>query len=53
MTVFWDLAPCSLVGSDRRLKGSYGLYHQGDELHKPDDGRRTRPPKKRNSIKMI
>jgi hypothetical protein len=32
MTVFWDVAPCSLVDIDRRFRGTYCLYHQGDEL---------------------
>jgi hypothetical protein len=30
MSVFWDVAPCSLVGNDRRFRGSYCLHHQGD-----------------------
>jgi hypothetical protein len=34
MRVFWDIAPYSLVGVDRRFRGAYCL-HQGD------DGRRT------------
>jgi hypothetical protein len=29
MTVFWDVAPCSLVEIDRRFRGV---------LHRPDDG---------------
>jgi hypothetical protein len=29
MTVFWDVAPCSLVEIDRRFRGAYCLYHQG------------------------
>jgi hypothetical protein len=29
MSVFWDIAPCRLVGVDRRFRGSYCLYHQG------------------------
>jgi hypothetical protein len=32
MTVFWDVAPCSLVEVDRHFRGAYGLHHQGDEL---------------------
>jgi hypothetical protein len=28
---FWDAAPCSFVGVDRRFKGAYCLHHQGDE----------------------
>jgi hypothetical protein len=35
MAVFWDVAPCSLVGIDRPFKGAYCLlYHSG----KSDDG---------------
>jgi hypothetical protein len=29
MTVFWDIAPCSLVKVDRRFRGVYCLHHQG------------------------
>jgi hypothetical protein len=28
MTIFWDVAPCSLVQIDRRFKGTYCLHHQ-------------------------
>jgi hypothetical protein len=31
MTVFWDVAPCSLVATDRRFRGVHCLHHQGDE----------------------
>jgi hypothetical protein len=31
-TVCWDLASCSLVEIDRRLRGAYCLRHEGD-LH--------------------
>jgi hypothetical protein len=27
MRVFWDIAPCSLVGVDRRFRGVYCLYY--------------------------
>jgi hypothetical protein len=30
MTVFWDVAPYSLVEINRRFRGAYCLYHQGD-----------------------
>jgi hypothetical protein len=30
MTVFWDVAPCSVVEIDRRFRGAYCLHHQGD-----------------------
>jgi hypothetical protein len=30
MTVFWDVAPCSLVEIDRSFRGAYCLHHQGD-----------------------
>jgi hypothetical protein len=29
MTVFWNVAPCSLVEIDRRFRGAYYLHHQG------------------------
>jgi hypothetical protein len=29
MTVFCDVAPCSLVETDRRFRDSYCLHHQG------------------------
>jgi hypothetical protein len=32
MTVFWDVAPCSLVDNDRRYRGAYCLHHQGQFL---------------------
>jgi hypothetical protein len=28
MAVFWDVALYSLVETDRRFRGTYGLYHQ-------------------------
>jgi hypothetical protein len=28
MRAFWDMAPCSLVAGDWRLRGSYCLHHQ-------------------------
>jgi hypothetical protein len=31
MTVFWDVAPCSLVEVYQRFRGAYCLLHQGDE----------------------
>jgi hypothetical protein len=30
MTIFWDVTPCSLVDTDRCLRGAYCLHHQGD-----------------------
>jgi hypothetical protein len=27
---FWDIAPCSFVGVDRRFSGAYRLHHQCD-----------------------
>jgi hypothetical protein len=30
--VFWDVAPCSHVDSDRRFRGAYCLHLQGNEL---------------------
>jgi hypothetical protein len=32
MTVFWDVAPCSLVEMYRRIRDAYCLHHQGNEL---------------------
>jgi hypothetical protein len=31
MTVFWDVAPCSLADADRCFKGDYCLQHRPDE----------------------
>jgi hypothetical protein len=31
MTVFWDTVPCSLVKTDRQIRGAYCLYHQCTE----------------------
>jgi succinate dehydrogenase/fumarate reductase cytochrome b subunit len=28
MTVFWDVAPCSLVETDKRFRGACCLHHQ-------------------------
>jgi hypothetical protein len=36
MTVFWDIAPCSLVQPVRRFRCTNCLHHQGDEW--PDGG---------------
>jgi hypothetical protein len=30
--IFWDLAPCSMVGSDRRFRDAYCLHHEGNVL---------------------
>jgi hypothetical protein len=30
MTVFWDIAPCSLVEIYQRFGGAYFLHHQSD-----------------------
>jgi hypothetical protein len=35
MAVFWDVAPCSLIGVYRRFRGAYCLSSR------PDDGRRA------------
>jgi hypothetical protein len=29
LSVFWDITPCSLVGTDRRFGGAYCLHHKG------------------------
>jgi hypothetical protein len=31
MAVFWYVAPCSLVDTDRCFRGAYCLHHQGDD----------------------
>jgi hypothetical protein len=31
MTVFWDVAPCSLIEVYRRFRGACCLHHQVDE----------------------
>jgi hypothetical protein len=31
MTVFWDVAPCSLAETDRHFRGVYCIHHQGDD----------------------
>jgi hypothetical protein len=36
MTVFWDVALCSLVEIDGRFAGAYCFHHQSDD--RPDDG---------------
>jgi hypothetical protein len=28
---FWDVAPCSLIGEDRRFRVAYCLHNQGDD----------------------
>jgi hypothetical protein len=33
MRAFWDVAPCSLVGVDRRFRGAYCLHYQDGEYH--------------------
>jgi hypothetical protein len=32
MTVFWYVAPCSLLEIDRRFRGAYCFHHQGDKI---------------------
>jgi hypothetical protein len=32
MAVFWHVAPCSLLETDRRFRGTYCFNDQGDEL---------------------
>jgi hypothetical protein len=45
--VFWDVAPCSHVEVDRRLRGAYCLHHQGD--HRPGDRGSTHLWKRRST----
>jgi hypothetical protein len=40
MRAFWGIAPCSLLGVDRRFRGEYCLNHQDDH---PDGGGSTKP----------
>jgi hypothetical protein len=39
MAVLWNVEPCSLVEVHRRFRGTYCIYHQGDDC--PDDGGRN------------
>jgi hypothetical protein len=49
MIVFRDVAPCSLVDTDRRFRDAYCLHHQGDKSQNtPDDG----PLKGRNKLDL-
>jgi hypothetical protein len=34
MKAFWDIAPCSLLGVERRFRGAYCFHHQGVESFK-------------------
>jgi hypothetical protein len=38
ITVFWNIAPCSLINVDRRVSRAYCLHRQGCECQHPDDG---------------
>jgi hypothetical protein len=33
MAVFWDIALCGLVETDRRFRGPYCLHHQGIDIY--------------------
>jgi hypothetical protein len=33
MVVLWNVAPCTLVDNDRRVRGAYWLHHHCD--HRP------------------
>jgi hypothetical protein len=37
MTVFWYVAPCSLVEIYRRFRDAYCLHHQDDKLSGHDE----------------
>jgi hypothetical protein len=50
ITVFWDIAPCSLVEGDWRLRGACCLHHQG--LHSLPSWWRQYTPLKRCSTSM-
>jgi hypothetical protein len=32
MTVFWDVAPCSLITTSHCFSGVYCLHHQGEDV---------------------
>jgi hypothetical protein len=38
VTVFWDVAPCSLVEIDRGFRGVYRLHHHRSDDDQGDDG---------------
>jgi hypothetical protein len=38
MTVFWDVAPCSLVENDRNFGSTHCLHHQGYHPTRPNVG---------------
>jgi hypothetical protein len=38
MAVFWDIAPCSLVHTDRRFRGTYCFHDQGIPYRRPLKG---------------
>jgi hypothetical protein len=33
MRAFWDIAPCNLVGVDRRFRGTYYIHHKFNETY--------------------
>jgi hypothetical protein len=41
MTVFWVVAPCSLLQVYRRFRGAFCLRHQGDEYARVMEAART------------
>jgi hypothetical protein len=41
MTVFWDVALCSLVEIDRRFRGAYCLHHQDDRHYEGGSVKRS------------
>jgi hypothetical protein len=32
MTAVWNVAPCSLIEADRRIRGVYCLHHHPDDI---------------------
>jgi hypothetical protein len=40
--VFWVVAPCSLVHTDRRFRGAYCLHDQDDESSDDESGKLLR-----------
>jgi hypothetical protein len=50
--VFWDVAPCSLLGVDRRFRGSYCLHYQWNESS-PWRWRQFTPLKRRSTRRRL
>jgi hypothetical protein len=53
MTVFGDVAPCSLVEVYRRFRGACCLHHQGDDTRDNHHNTRRRKNLKSHKITLI